>query len=254
MGTKLRCRVPFGKIAAGRGGGVVARGEDGNFVHEGDVEIEHLTLLSGGDEPAIEAKLVSVRNPSPDGIMILSDLDQLAIRAEHSVILHLCPDCVIDLRGNSPGINVIEAEEGICILGHVLTDDGVSIADLTEPDAFVFVDSLEALECERSLSGAMPPIESHPNAALLLSVENPSSRDRGIEYVVAIPHPGGDVRVDLLDSAGRRLCDVYRGHLGAGVHSVTWNGAGSANVSAGVYFLRVTAAGRDEIRKLVILR
>lgn len=64
-----------------------------------------------------------------------------AIQSTGSVTIDGCLGCPIDLRGNPPGMNVIVADESICLFGDVLTDPGVSVADLTEPDALVLPES-----------------------------------------------------------------------------------------------------------------
>src|SRR6185436_15988005 len=51
------------------------------------------------------------------------------------------------------------------------------------------------------------------------------------------------VTTDVCDVAGRRLCSLASGTLGAGTHSIRWDGTANsgAPVPAGVYFVRVTA-------------
>jgi hypothetical protein len=65
-----------------------------------------------------------------------------------------------------------------------------------------------------------------------------------------------DVRLDILDPAGRRVATPIEGRLPAGSHEVLWNGAGAdgAPVATGLYFVRLAAAGHTLHHKLLILR
>jgi serine protease len=65
-----------------------------------------------------------------------------------------------------------------------------------------------------------------------------------------------DVSVDLFDVRGRRLRRIVAGRLDAGTHQVTWDGTDTAGhrVSPGVYFARVSGAGRPETVRLALIR
>jgi hypothetical protein len=65
-----------------------------------------------------------------------------------------------------------------------------------------------------------------------------------------LPAPG-PVRLRAFDIAGRLVGEAFDATLPAGRHQLTWD-AGAA--AAGVYFLRVEAAGRHEVRRVVVTR
>ena len=64
------------------------------------------------------------------------------------------------------------------------------------------------------------------------------------------------VRVTVFDVAGRLVQRVAEGRFVAGVHNVTWDGTdtGVGRARAGVYFCRVSIAGRDFHRAIVMTR
>jgi hypothetical protein len=70
--------------------------------------------------------------------------------------------------------------------------------------------------------------------------------------------PAGErVWIDVYDVAGRRVASVVEGEtFPPGVHSLTWNGRGSAgrSAAAGVYFLRFRAGEAVRTGKLLRLR
>jgi len=66
----------------------------------------------------------------------------------------------------------------------------------------------------------------------------------------------GPARLSIYDCAGRRVSDLVNGVLGAGPHSVRWDGAGAGGATAGsgIFFARLEAGGRALTRRLVRLR
>ena len=67
----------------------------------------------------------------------------------------------------------------------------------------------------------------------------------------------GRVSVELYDVSGRRVASVYDGDMSGGEQEVVWDGRGSSgeNCAAGIYFVRVTFAGRESAdRKIVKLK
>ena len=69
-----------------------------------------------------------------------------------------------------------------------------------------------------------------------------------------------DARTEGLHSsspaAGRVVSTVLDGRLDAGPHEVTWDGSrdGGGMAGSGVYFYKLDAPGRTEIRKATLLR
>ncbi len=61
----------------------------------------------------------------------------------------------------------------------------------------------------------------------------------------------GRVRLALYDASGRERVLLLDEHMGAGQHSVPWH-AGSA--ASGIYVARLSSAGQEAVRKLLLLR
>lgn len=59
------------------------------------------------------------------------------------------------------------------------------------------------------------------------------------------------MRLEIFDTAGRRVAMLVDQERPAGEHSVVWQPQGLAS---GVYFARFSAEGRGETRRLVLLK
>lgn len=81
---------------------------------------------------------------------------------------------------------------------------------------------------------------------------NPVRRQAWID--LALPR-AGIVDLEVFDLAGRRVATLLRGPLGAGSHTVSWNGrsARPGDPRSGVYYLRCGFGGREIVRRLVLL-
>jgi flagellar hook assembly protein FlgD len=63
------------------------------------------------------------------------------------------------------------------------------------------------------------------------------------------------VRLEIFDVAGRQVRSAESRAGGAGVHSFNWDGCGlGGRVVPGVYFARLTAAGKSWTRTLVWIK
>jgi 1,4-alpha-glucan branching enzyme len=83
---------------------------------------------------------------------------------------------------------------------------------------------------------------------------NPARGERTIDFSVART---GNVVLDVVDAAGRRVARVLDGTMEAGAHTAAWNGRDGAGrpVAAGVYFARlVVEGGTMDSRKIVVLK
>jgi hypothetical protein len=72
---------------------------------------------------------------------------------------------------------------------------------------------------------------------------------------LSLPH-AGNVRVEIVDLAGRRVARLHDGPLAAGVQRFTWDGRVSNGgvASAGVYWVSVEQDGERRARPLVRMR
>jgi hypothetical protein len=127
---------------------------------------------------------------------------------------------------------------------------------------------LGALDAAQITTAAQPPYSLGTTEINLLEVidpsvgveENPgSARARALSVA---PHPfrnratvtfsltrASNVRLDLLDQAGRIAAAVYRGRLARGRHSLPMSTDG---VVPGAYFLRLAAGTGTQVRKITI--
>ena len=66
----------------------------------------------------------------------------------------------------------------------------------------------------------------------------------------------GDVSLVVYDSLGRVVARLVGGHLNAGLHAVTWDGADDAGipVSSGVYVYRLASRGMIDAGRMTMVR
>ena len=99
--------------------------------------------------------------------------------------------------------------------------------------------------------------ESADPVPLTFSLEqnypNPFNPDTRIRY--SIPE-AGSVRIAIFDILGRRVRVLENRMMPAGSHEVVWNGktASGTYASSGIYFYRLQAGNRSEVRKMVLLK
>jgi hypothetical protein len=67
---------------------------------------------------------------------------------------------------------------------------------------------------------------------------------------------GKDVKLDVFDLSGRRVCSLYQGFTDAGLHELRWDGRdqGGKEVSSGIYLLRLSAEDETASCKVVVAR
>jgi hypothetical protein len=78
---------------------------------------------------------------------------------------------------------------------------------------------------------------------------NPATSQLNVRLTLPRPEP---VRLEILDLSGRRLIVREIDNLGQGAHDVSLGGAGA--LPAGVYMIRLSAAGRTVTAKGAVLR
>jgi hypothetical protein len=62
------------------------------------------------------------------------------------------------------------------------------------------------------------------------------------------------VRLSVLDVQGREVAVLAEGVFEAGRHQVRWEGASTGRVGPGLYFVRLSVAGRSLVRRTVVTR
>lgn len=92
-----------------------------------------------------------------------------------------------------------------------------------------------------------------PDSFELMSYPNPFNPATTIRYTVARP---SYVRIDILNSRGRRVCTLVQGRKAAGSYTVVWKGADTAgsSVASGLYFCRLISGHRTAVHKMILLR
>jgi hypothetical protein len=104
--------------------------------------------------------------------------------------------------------------------------------------------------CEASGIGdhaAANSLALHPN------YPNPFNPRTTIAYTLPVT---GHVSLRVYDAAGRLVKTLVDAVETAGRHAAAWNGVddGGADVSSGVYFVRLESVGGIETRKVVLLK
>jgi hypothetical protein len=97
-----------------------------------------------------------------------------------------------------------------------------------------------------TLGAAAPP----PARALGLVV-GPNPFGSRLLANVTVP-VAGEVDLDVFDVGGRLVCRLHRGIMEAGRHTIAWDAATDAGgpAPAGLYFMRLRAAGAEVTRRL----
>ena len=99
-------------------------------------------------------------------------------------------------------------------------------------------------------------IDTPPSLATLTVLPNrPNPFTGSTSLRIGLPEPS-DISVEVYDVAGRRVSSVYVKSAAAGWRSVSFAGrdVDGRQLSSGVYFYRVTVAGKTVTRKMVIAR
>ena len=100
----------------------------------------------------------------------------------------------------------------------------------------------------RSLGAMKPAIPASSERSLGPNVPNPFNETTQIPYRLAEP---GHVRLVIYNAIGQPVRTLVDGFGEAGDYQVEWHARG---VASGIYFVRLTAPGGMETRRLVLLR
>ena len=103
------------------------------------------------------------------------------------------------------------------------------------------------------LAASAAPLPGIQPLVLHQNEPNPFNPSTTIRFELAQP---GSVRLRIHDARGRLVRDLLSGDFAEGPHSRQWDGRDDAgrDMPSGVYFCRSEAAGRQEVRKLVLAR
>jgi photosystem II stability/assembly factor-like uncharacterized protein len=93
-----------------------------------------------------------------------------------------------------------------------------------------------------------------PRARVELAPSAPNPLRTSARIAFALP-AAGPVRLDVFDVTGQRVATLVDAALGAGPHSVSWDGVGpgGARVRPGVYLYRLASPAGSLARKLIVM-
>ena len=83
---------------------------------------------------------------------------------------------------------------------------------------------------------------------LLPNYPNPFNAETFIRYYIARP---SDVTVTVYDILGRQVKTLVHGRQNGGIHKIKYD---AGNLTSGVYFIKVQAAGEIKVRKMLLLK
>jgi hypothetical protein len=119
-----------------------------------------------------------------------------------------------------------------------------------------FIDDIEIIGSEPPASSAAEG-NGRPAVALLCqNTPNPFG-GRGGATQIGFALPAEDrVTLQVVDAGGRLVRTLVAGQMPAGWHRITWDGcdADARAVGSGVYFYVLTAGGREQARRMLVLR
>ena len=93
--------------------------------------------------------------------------------------------------------------------------------------------------------------EATPGATAALSAVYPNPLAGEAVTVVLEMREGGNARIEVIDVLGRTVAVLTDGSVGAGTHELSFATRG---LPSGVYFVRLTAGGATQTRKLTVVR
>jgi hypothetical protein len=126
-----------------------------------------------------------------------------------------------------------------------------SILNVYAPMTFVPPDTLRL-----GLPVVGVPTPRVPGGALRFRGAAPNPAAQAVDFLFEVPAPGGEVKLEVYDAAGRLVREVTRGARAPGEGRVRWEGTGAdgRRVPSGVYLARLSMGGQSAVRKVVFSR
>jgi len=158
---------------------------------------------------------------------------------------------------------IVQAEAGPADISQLLATGPFTIApgdSIVVGFAFVGGSSLADLQqnTDVALSAWATPTDTGPTLAprrLWLEQNSPNPFNPATRIAFDLPN-AGDVELGVYAVNGRRVRTLLHEHREAGRYEVSWDGrdSGGRRAASGVYFYRLTAAGRSITRKMQLLQ
>lgn len=149
---------------------------------------------------------------------------------------------IVDIdRNASPGTYLINAQN-VCV-GDAIFDSGPWTVE-SIAGRLTIIDSKAAVQSAPFLAGQFSLSQNYPN---------PFNLSTTIGFTLAQP---GTVQIEIYNLLGQSVRTFAAGNYQVGVHSLIWDGLADngAELNSGIYFYRLSAAGRTFSRKMVLIK
>jgi hypothetical protein len=128
-------------------------------------------------------------------------------------------------------------------LGDVYDGD---IIPLTMSGYLIDGTPFEGTDCVLIINGAEPP--SLASTFGLSNYPNPFNPTTSVRF--SLPE-AENVRLDVYNVMGQTVGALVNGYLPSGTHEVEWN---ASSLASGVYFYRLTAGSKTEVKRMLLLK
>jgi hypothetical protein len=195
---------------------------------------EQVNPVNAGNEPFISV---------PQGAVIVFTVDSGCTRTPCSGA------CMISPTGEPNGATWPASS------GSVAAGGALSVGPFTDVGTYTY-----DILCSPGIAGtiqvtSLVGVASAPqNDGIVLYPIIPNPTTDGARVAFALPREE-DVVVRVIDSAGRMVSVLAKGHYSVGTHQVWWNGKRAGRrAGAGVYFAQCNCGGRALVQRFVLLR
>jgi YVTN family beta-propeller protein len=201
----------------------------------------------------------------------------LDITADGSTLVVACEDSeeiwIVDIASSASTVLPVSAdseprdvdildEDGLAFVTGGWLDDGASPIYIVDIEGEYIIQTLDApgtmanaIAVQAQMHGdGTDAVEALVNPLNLMAWPNPFNPMTEISFTL---RQEGPVDLTIFDTNGRRLRSLHQGFvLGAGLHTIVWDGVdGNGNsLSSGVYLVNLATREGREYRKLVLLK
>jgi len=113
--------------------------------------------------------------------------------------------------------------------------------------------NIALIDLTKNITGIETSAEGAPKLVLGAPYPSPTSGPAQVSLSLA---RSGPLQADVFDARGRRVRTLHQGMMGEGPHTLRWDGTAESGgrAAAGVYWIRVAAAGIQKSVRLTLLR
>lgn len=139
------------------------------------------------------------------------------------------------------------------VIAHYDSHFGLGLNDQDEEALEHYLFSLGDVEV--AVGTAVEPASDPPTTGLALEQNYPNPFTGGTTITFRLERPG-DVSLDVYGMMGQRVTRLLQLHLGAGQHTVTWDGRDGSgqHLASGVYFCRLRVGSDVRVLKMTLVR